>query len=545
MDPDRWARAKEIFRAVHECDAGGRDAYLREACAGDLPLREAVETMLADEAGAAGFLEAPALEVEAMAIARVMAEDRPSGRSATVSGIPAESAPANLPPPIPAPATRRRLSARPPWWILALAAVFVADFLLKTWCYALGPAPLGYRTRVEGGRHVVAAVTPLSAADRAGMRTGDIIAARDGQPYDRVAVSRVTHPNLEIGQDLGFEIERDGQRRQLTMTVRRVEPIGAGDVGVGLLWYAPAGVMLATAVLIGVKRPRDAVARMGALTLATLAVGLYRFNLPGGYAVAWRSAPLGLGTLLWIPNVCIALFGPIGMGFFARFPRPLFRARWLWGLVWLPTACTAPVDLYTLFLRVYHPSMAYAQPGLAWTAPASAGLFGLYGIAMVAAIAANYLRLSDSREKRRLRVLIAGGAVGALPGLVRFVAGAFAGGSWLAELPRVWGSGPPHRRALLPVPTLVRVRGPQAQDPRCRRHREDRRAVCARERPRPLARAASWRDPGRGRAGSRRPAPHRDRAGARVGVRDAGRPRGAGAHAASPDGPRARPPVLP
>ena len=98
MDPDRWARAKEIFRAAHECDAGGRDAYLREACAGDLPLREAVETMLADEAGAAGFLEAPALEVEAMAIARVMAEDRPSGRSATVSGIPAESAPANPPP---------------------------------------------------------------------------------------------------------------------------------------------------------------------------------------------------------------------------------------------------------------------------------------------------------------------------------------------------------------------------------------------------------------------------------------------------------------
>jgi hypothetical protein len=171
MDPYRWARVKEVFQAARDCDPGRRQAYLLEACAGDSSLREAVETMLADEAGAASFLEAPALEVEAMAVARGLAGRGSSAQSCGLVGIPAEPAAAS-----PVRASWRRPSARPPWWILALAAVFLADFLLKTWCLAFGPEPLGYGTRVEEGRYVVASVTPLSPADRAGMRPGDILA---------------------------------------------------------------------------------------------------------------------------------------------------------------------------------------------------------------------------------------------------------------------------------------------------------------------------------------------------------------------------------
>ena len=50
---------------------------------------------------------------------------------------------------------------------------------------------------------------------------------------------------------------------------------------------------------------------------------------------------------------------------------------------------------------------------------------------MVAAIAASYVRLTDVHEKRRLRVLVAGGAAGTIPGLVRFLIVALAPASAL------------------------------------------------------------------------------------------------------------------
>ena len=115
--------------------------------------------------------------------------------------------------------------------------------------------------------------------------------------------------------------------------------------GVTILWQVASAVMLAMALLIGFKRPRDAVALTGALTLATLSVGLYRFNLPPGYAAYWRAAPWGSGALLWIPNLCIALVGPIGVSFFARFPRRLFEARWVWVLVALPALGLLPFEI--------------------------------------------------------------------------------------------------------------------------------------------------------------------------------------------------------
>jgi tRNA A-37 threonylcarbamoyl transferase component Bud32 len=58
-------------------------------------------------------------------------------------------------------------------------------------------------------------------------------------------------------------------------------------------------------------------------------------------------------------------------------------------------------------------------------------LFTAYGIAMLAAIASNYSRLTDPNERRRLRVLVAGGAAGTLPALLRLGVMSLAPGSAL------------------------------------------------------------------------------------------------------------------
>jgi eukaryotic-like serine/threonine-protein kinase len=390
MDPDRWARVKEVFQAALECEPGRRAGFLRSACAGDLSLREAVEAMLAREPEARGFLESPAIRVEA--------ED-PGPRRGT---------PASPPP----------ASGRPAWWIYLLAAVFLGDCLLRAYCRDFGPEGFGFGGRREDGRLVVAWLVPGGLADGAGMQLGDALVGLDGRPLSDVRAARA---NLEVGRSYRIDVERNGKPFALTIEMRRLRVLLPGEFEDRLLWQLANLLTLATAFLVAFKRPRDPVALTGALTLATLSVGLYLFNLPPGYAVAWRSVPLGLGALLWIPNLCVSVMGAIGLTFFVLFPRPLFERRWPWVLIWLPALTLLPVDAASIYRVVYRPDEAYGRVFPEAIRQLETALFGAYGVAMLAAIAASYLRLSEVNERRRLRVLIAGGAIGTLPALLRLI----------------------------------------------------------------------------------------------------------------------------
>ena len=57
---DRWQQVAEVYLAAVERDAADRDAFLREACAGDEGLRREVESLLGYEGGANALLERPA-----------------------------------------------------------------------------------------------------------------------------------------------------------------------------------------------------------------------------------------------------------------------------------------------------------------------------------------------------------------------------------------------------------------------------------------------------------------------------------------------------
>ena len=67
--PERWQEIEKLFHAARERPESRRAAFLEEACAGDGALREEVESLLAHkEAGS--FLESPAIEVAAKALAQ-------------------------------------------------------------------------------------------------------------------------------------------------------------------------------------------------------------------------------------------------------------------------------------------------------------------------------------------------------------------------------------------------------------------------------------------------------------------------------------------
>ena len=68
MKTDRWRQIEQLYHAAREREPGERDRFLREACTDD-QVRGEVESLLGREALADSFLEAPALEVTAAALA--------------------------------------------------------------------------------------------------------------------------------------------------------------------------------------------------------------------------------------------------------------------------------------------------------------------------------------------------------------------------------------------------------------------------------------------------------------------------------------------
>jgi len=86
VDSDRWKQVDHLFQAALERPPKERDAFLRSACAGDEALEREVGSLLRAQHQAESFLESPAIEAAARAIAQEPRklpheDDFPAGRS--------------------------------------------------------------------------------------------------------------------------------------------------------------------------------------------------------------------------------------------------------------------------------------------------------------------------------------------------------------------------------------------------------------------------------------------------------------------------------
>jgi tetratricopeptide (TPR) repeat protein len=75
MDSERWKRVDNLLQAALERPPGDRAVFLRQACAGDHALEREVRSLLASQQQAGSFLESPAIEVAAQALARQESKD--------------------------------------------------------------------------------------------------------------------------------------------------------------------------------------------------------------------------------------------------------------------------------------------------------------------------------------------------------------------------------------------------------------------------------------------------------------------------------------
>ena len=67
---DRFSRIAEIYHQALEQPEKGRPAFLAEVCSGDSSLRREVQNLLSFDRKAGRFMESPALDVAAQALAR-------------------------------------------------------------------------------------------------------------------------------------------------------------------------------------------------------------------------------------------------------------------------------------------------------------------------------------------------------------------------------------------------------------------------------------------------------------------------------------------
>jgi eukaryotic-like serine/threonine-protein kinase len=69
LEPERWRQIEKLYHAALKLEGSGRAAFLERACGGDDDLRREVDSLLASDAAAGSFIEAPAMEVAAKALA--------------------------------------------------------------------------------------------------------------------------------------------------------------------------------------------------------------------------------------------------------------------------------------------------------------------------------------------------------------------------------------------------------------------------------------------------------------------------------------------
>ncbi len=70
MEPERWRRIEELYHAAMKLAEHKRDTFLDHACADDELLRSEVRSLLAQNEKARSFMESPAAEIAAQAMAR-------------------------------------------------------------------------------------------------------------------------------------------------------------------------------------------------------------------------------------------------------------------------------------------------------------------------------------------------------------------------------------------------------------------------------------------------------------------------------------------
>lgn len=287
MKPERWEQIDQILDAVLECEPAERAAFLDQACAGDEALRRKVEALLVAYGKAESFIEAPAFEVAAQALAanrgELLGARPPDDLAAEPLAEPLSGQPARSSAPgatecgvKPTPAKPARDHQRKPlfFWLACVLGTVIFGFYVftgvMTYRYETRTASLGWQSLSQAGGHwQISAISAQSeAADK--LQVGDQILA-----FNDLAWSGKLPPGFFF---MGYprlttytmRVARGSVEHQFTLPITRRPSYSS-------LWQAIPQLIIglgfwAIALLIGLAKPQDRLARLACLLLFAFAI---------------------------------------------------------------------------------------------------------------------------------------------------------------------------------------------------------------------------------------------------------------------------------
>ncbi len=298
-------------------------------------------------------------------------------------------------------------SARAPWWMFLIAASFIGLHLLIPYIIIWGPAdPGGWKTVFEHGMMRIHALEHGDPSVIPGLRTGDLVTAVNGQPLRNSHDWAAILANGEVGRTQKWEILREGHT--LKIDVVPVRATWQNRLANGYIVYVGLALFcFFLGLLIAFRRPDALDARIGAWFITTASVA---FGMPNGWAAVWRQIPLPVQILLWISELSRFVIEGIFLSFFVVFPGRLFHRRWPWIVIWIPVLATLPWRILGFYSVIYRPGHASPVPG--WLSEVTFVRTMVYLAFAVVIIFISYHRMADRNQRRRVRVLMVGTAVG-------------------------------------------------------------------------------------------------------------------------------------
>jgi len=302
-----------------------------------------------------------------------------------------------------------RTRSRPPWWLYAAAIPFVCYSLFMIFHYLFGLESLGYRYSQKDGAILLIDVREGSAAERAGLQAGDRIVTVNGDPASRDVMRRLNY-YAEGGKEYRLEYVRQELPRHTTLVLGRrpwrfwLSQDGLNDLGPIFISL----VFLVLALSIAFSRSRDSVALTGALWMATWSIPMtwLLVGVPPGFNRIIGQLPLPLAVaILLAPIISLGLSAELGFIFMASFPRRVFRARWIYVVLWLSALPRIAIMGYAIVSTHHTPTPFVFWPGVLQV---FASIRFLYWIGAIGMLIYNFRTLQDVNERRRLRLLFIG-----------------------------------------------------------------------------------------------------------------------------------------
>jgi eukaryotic-like serine/threonine-protein kinase len=391
MNPERWREIERIYSSIFDLAPDRRNAFIEQACKDDESLRKDVEELLKNHAEADSFFESPAVDV----LARQVAADPTLPKHEPITPLSQTGK-----------GLKKKSLKYAPWWMYVLAAAFLIWIAVRHYAIYVAPERPGIATKIVKGDDgsiigaQIISVAPDSAAERAGLEPGDTILASKSDGF-LSPKGLLNGYYWESGRTYRLEVNRKGESRVLFLSLRR-------GISVRWMWIVRINadvLLLILALIIAFSRPSDLSARWGALMMAMFAGAYANAISPAGLYATLLKFPLIISwTAELLVTFLFSISNSVQTTFFAVFPRPLFQRRWIWAVIWLPSAIALP----KIVLSDHLPFYSFPQWWPAWydISLQFLAVLGFVAVPIVAVL--NYRNCRDINERRRIRLVVIG-----------------------------------------------------------------------------------------------------------------------------------------